>query len=65
MKTLFRNNYFQIELYYKGVVVGVVFDDDDSNLNIVLPFIIFRVKTYMFSRKPKPKNFNSRVGYDL
>lgn len=48
MKRIFRNNYFEIEAYWNGIAVGVVYDDGE--LMLIAPLVIFRLKTYMFGR---------------
>lgn len=63
MKTLFKNKYFQLEFYFRGIIFGFVVDDEDD-LNIVFPFLLFVIKLGSFKSK-RPTNFNSRIGYDL
>jgi hypothetical protein len=49
MKTLFRNDYFNLKLYWTGLVVGIFYDEDD-NLEIILPLFIIEIKLYNFNR---------------
>lgn len=48
MKRIFRNNYFEIDAYWNGIAVGCIYED--GQFVIILPFLIFRLKTYMFGR---------------
>lgn len=47
MKTIFRNNYFEIEFYWRGVVFGLFLDDTD--FKIIIPFFMILIKPYRFS----------------
>lgn len=47
MKTIVDNSVLEIVLYYKGLMLGVMIDDDDALL-IALPFIYFRIRKGSF-----------------
>lgn len=42
MKKIFRNSFLTIELYWKGLGVGI-FLDDDNDIMLLLPFVSIRV----------------------
>lgn len=48
MKRIFRNNYTEVNVYWNGIAVGLIYDDGE--LMLIVPFIIFRLKLYMFGR---------------
>jgi hypothetical protein len=59
MKRLFRNNYLEIDFYWSGIAIGFVYDDGD--LDIILPLLTFRFKTYMYGRKQNGLNQDNRL----
>ncbi len=54
-KTFYRNNYIDIDLYWKGCLIG--FGIEDDIITICIPFIILHIKMWAFNRKPKPSKF--------
>ncbi len=47
MKKIFRNKYVEAQFYWKGVAIGIVYED--GILNIIFPFVAVSIYTYMFS----------------
>jgi hypothetical protein len=45
-KRIFRNNYLEIEFYWKGIMLGIITHDDI--LTIIIPFFTFEFHLYMF-----------------
>lgn len=41
MKTIFRNTFLTIDLYWKGIVLGIFWDEGD--LQIILPFFKIQI----------------------
>lgn len=61
MKKIFRNNYFEVEFYYKGIVLGIIVDDEYSkypDVLVLLPFFVLKFKTYNFNRSNEFKKSN-------
>ena len=60
-KTIVRNNYFDIDFYYQGVLFGIMYSKNDQHLMIGLPFFIIDIKTYMFGRNKRLKMGNKKA----
>ena len=60
-KTILRNNYFDIDFYYQGVLFGIMYSKNDQRLMIGLPFFIIDIKTYMFGRNKRLKMGNKKA----
>jgi hypothetical protein len=52
MKQIFRNRYFNVNLYWRGIVIGVYSDNNDE-VEIILPFVVIQVHIYQFRKFPK------------
>jgi len=52
MKQIFRNRYFNVNLYWRGFVIGVYSEDNDA-VEIILPFVVIQVHIYQFRKIPK------------
>ena len=57
MKRLFRNNYVEVSLLVKGLLVGAG-KTDDNTYTIFLGCLIIEIKPWAFNRKPRPTSFN-------
>ena len=53
---LFRNNYFEINLY-PMIMVGVHYERKENEFDVFLIFVHIHFKFYMFNRKKKPSTF--------
>ena len=56
-KHLLHTNIIDIDVYWKGIMVGVAYDD--QILHIILPFIMIDIKLFMFF-SPKQKQFKNK-----
>lgn len=55
-KTILHTQRFDIDFYWKGILLG--FGYDDGVITICLPFILIHIKTFMFGRnRNKPTTF--------
>jgi hypothetical protein len=52
-KTILHRQHFDIDFYWKGLILGVGYDD--SIITICLPFFLIHIKLFMFGRKRKSK----------
>jgi hypothetical protein len=42
--TITQNKFLKIELYLKGILLGVVFDNSDRSIFIIVPFFSFEFR---------------------
>lgn len=63
MKTIIRNNYVNVDFYFNGIAFGVIIDNDyveSPDVVILIPFFVFRFKTYNFNRKNSYNELNPK-----
>jgi hypothetical protein len=57
-KQIYRNNYFHLDFYWQGIMLGFVIDSEV--LTIIIPFFALEINLYMFKRR-KSKNLNNQL----
>lgn len=59
-KKLLHNNYIDVDYYYQGILLGIMYDD--QTIHLVIPFIMLDIKLYMFiPRSWRNKKRNKRT----